>query len=205
MKIVESKWANYSDIKSKFYKSIIEKYKIIPWSRQFEYPFVIENNNFPSKKGFKILEAGALGSIIPSIFAEYSDYHALDIGSEIINTYKNCKCFHNDLCKTPFESNYFDVILCVSVFEHMPEGKWKDALIEFERILKPGCRAIITLDVAYTPKCPFNFKYSEMEKFFSFLNGKLPEKPKDILSSDDSIDGRTAGPGLQVLSMILEK
>jgi len=204
MKLVKCNWANYSELNSVYFQDMIKRHNIIPWSRKYEYPFVDMNINFADNER-KVLEAGALGSILPNIYKDKFDYYALDIGSSILNLNKNFKCFHSDLCKTPFENDFFNIIICVSVFEHMPIGKWKDALIEFERVLKPSGRAIITLDIAYTDTCPFNFKYSEIEKMFSYFGAKIPEKPNDIINSDDSENGKKAGPGLQVLAFILEK
>lgn len=38
----------------------------------------------------------------------------------------------------PFESDSFDMVLCVDVFEHLPPGMEKDVLKEVYRVLKPG-------------------------------------------------------------------
>ena len=46
-----------------------------------------------------------------------------------------------------FRDNYFDRVFCLSVVEHIPEQLWKLCIKEFERILKPGGRLIITLDM----------------------------------------------------------
>ncbi len=46
-----------------------------------------------------------------------------------------------------FQDNYFDRVFCLSVMEHIPQEDWKKCIQEFERVLKPGGRLIITLDM----------------------------------------------------------
>jgi len=46
-----------------------------------------------------------------------------------------------------FPDNYFDRVFCLSVMEHIPTEIWEQCLREFERVLKPGGRLIITLDM----------------------------------------------------------
>ena len=46
-----------------------------------------------------------------------------------------------------FPDKYFDRVFCLSVMEHIPLVDWKKCMQEFERILKPEGRLIITLDM----------------------------------------------------------
>lgn len=46
-----------------------------------------------------------------------------------------------------FPHNYFDRVFCLSVMEHIPVEFWEQCIKEFERVLKPGGRLIITLDM----------------------------------------------------------
>ncbi len=50
-----------------------------------------------------------------------------------------------------FPDNYFDRVFCLSVMEHIPVELWEQSIKEFERVLKPGGRLIITLDMS-TPQ-----------------------------------------------------
>jgi ubiquinone/menaquinone biosynthesis C-methylase UbiE len=45
-------------------------------------------------------------------------------------------------------SKYFDRVFCLSVMEHIPVKLWDQCIKEFERVLKPGGRLIITLDMS---------------------------------------------------------
>ena len=46
-----------------------------------------------------------------------------------------------------FPDNYFDRVFCLSVIEHITFDLWEKCIKEFERILKPGGRLLITLDM----------------------------------------------------------
>ena len=46
-----------------------------------------------------------------------------------------------------FPDNNFDRVFCLSTLEHIPVESWDQCMKEFERVLKPGGRLIITLDM----------------------------------------------------------
>jgi ubiquinone/menaquinone biosynthesis C-methylase UbiE len=54
-----------------------------------------------------------------------------------------------DLTKTSYPDSQFDAISCVSVLEHIPAPYDKNAVLELQRILKPGGYLILTVD--FTP------------------------------------------------------
>lgn len=54
-----------------------------------------------------------------------------------------------DICDNPFRDNYFDVILCSHVLEHVPDDR--KAMREFFRVLKPGGWAIMLVPMSTKP------------------------------------------------------
>lgn len=46
-----------------------------------------------------------------------------------------------------FPDRHFDRVFCLSVMEHVPRRLWRGCVREFERVLKPGGRLAITLDM----------------------------------------------------------
>ena len=46
-----------------------------------------------------------------------------------------------------FPDRHFDRVFCLSVMEHIPRPLWKGCIREFERVLRPGGRLVITLDM----------------------------------------------------------
>lgn len=55
-----------------------------------------------------------------------------------------------------FPDNFFDRVFCLSLMEHIPVEFWEQCIKEFERVLKPGGRLIITLDMS-TPQANDHF------------------------------------------------
>jgi len=53
-----------------------------------------------------------------------------------------------DARATPFLNNTFDRISCVSTIEHIPENGDMETVREFERILKPGGRVVISVPMS---------------------------------------------------------
>ncbi len=48
---------------------------------------------------------------------------------------------------TGYPDRHFDRVFCLSVMEHIPTRLWSSCMREFDRILAPGGRLIITLDM----------------------------------------------------------
>ncbi|MCI0568935.1 MAG: class I SAM-dependent methyltransferase [Acidobacteria bacterium] len=46
-----------------------------------------------------------------------------------------------------FPDGYFDRVFCLSVIEHIPREMWAGCVKEFERVLRPGGRLVITQDM----------------------------------------------------------
>jgi|GEM_PF-2038330 len=46
-----------------------------------------------------------------------------------------------------FPDGYFDRVFCLSVIEHIPRELWAGCVKEFERVLRPGGRLVITQDM----------------------------------------------------------
>ena len=49
--------------------------------------------------------------------------------------------------RMPFPDARFDRVFCLSVIEHVTHDLWPACMREFERVLKPGGRLVITLDM----------------------------------------------------------
>jgi SAM-dependent methyltransferase len=46
-----------------------------------------------------------------------------------------------------FPDGHFDRVFCLSVMEHIPRDLWAGCMKEFQRVLRPGGRLVITLDM----------------------------------------------------------
>ncbi len=101
-----------------------------------------------NQKGKKILDAGCgEGHLIQKMYGVLNnEYYGIDITPIAIKN-ANAHCpFANikmgDILKTGYTNNFFDVIICTEVLEHIT--KFKLVLKEFKRILRPGGLLIIT-------------------------------------------------------------
>ena len=75
-------------------------------------------------------------------FKKKRDYSNLDIVS--------------DITSIPIENDYFDAVMCVEVFEHLPNPI--EALLELNRVLKPGGKLILTAPFAsLTHYSPYHY------------------------------------------------
>lgn len=66
-----------------------------------------------------------------------------------------------DICKTTkFENNSFDVIACFEVLEHLYD--YKSAIVEFERLLKPGGTILMSFPIEAGPIMSEHLKLAEL-------------------------------------------
>ncbi len=126
----------------------------------------IEKNLRSLKAGAKILDAGA-GELKYKKFCTHLDYVSQDFGQydghgnregNQEGSWDNSKLdIVSDITKIPVKSGSFDAILCIEVFEHIPDPI--SALKEFSRILKPGGKLILTVPFcSLTHFAPYYFQ-----------------------------------------------
>jgi len=76
-----------------------------------------------------------------------ADVIALDLEEKIFAG--NIPLVHADACITPFHSNTFDMILCASLIEHVPDPK--KLMEEITRLLRTGGFAYLSFPPFYSP------------------------------------------------------
>jgi len=114
--------------------------------RQWEYPWAIIN-------GFADGDVIDIGSgYRPFSFLLQEDHHVtcVDNNTDVVQA-----CIDNgiaavaaDLTNIPLSKEYADVIYCISVIEHLKDiDQVNDALREMRRLIKPGGRIILTVDL----------------------------------------------------------
>ncbi len=116
-------------------------------------------------KGKKILDAGA-GESQYKIYCEHLDYIAQDFAmydgvGDSKGIQKEKRDYSNldivsDITSIPIENDFFDAVMCIEVFEHLPNPI--EALLELNRVLKPGGKLILTAPFAsLTHYSPYHF------------------------------------------------
>ena len=114
------------------------------------------------KDGQKILDLGSgNGRLFFTILKDYNiEYHGIDNSEKLINIAQSrisksqipiSKQISNpnfqiaDMTDIPFSDNYFDLVICVATFHHLPTKKLRlKTLSEINRVLKPGGHLLMT-------------------------------------------------------------
>lgn len=123
--------------------------------------------------GLRILDAGA-GELQYKKFCSHLDYVAQDFGQYDgrgdasalqMGTWDQSRLdLVCDICSIPESDASFDAILCVEVFEHLPQPV--AAIEEFSRLLKPGGHLILTAPFCcLTHFAPYHY-YTGFSRYF---------------------------------------
>jgi len=96
--------------------------------------------------GERVLEVGfGTGLAFPNLHDSYQEIHGLDLTADIeaiksIFEPRGIPLFlrAGDVRNMPYEDNYFDTVLLVSILEHLKPIELEQAFVEVSRVLKPG-------------------------------------------------------------------
>jgi len=161
------------------------------WSRQYEYPYVLENI-LGLDKGKKILDVGSGYSFFPFYLADLgfdvSCSDILDLGKFFYGS--NVNFFNDDITESSIKES-FDLIYSISVFEHIiDKGR---AIENIYNHLKVGGKLILTMD------CDLNLgvdksvpNYGELCNIISIIEKKLSKvAPYNLIRDNDLVTTET--------------
>jgi len=100
-----------------------------------------------------------------------------------------------------FTDGRFDRVFCLSVMEHIPHRLWPGCMREFQRVLAPGGRLVITLDM--TPEQADQRVYLELVKHCDLT--LMGEPRYDVPIGADSKRTRHPGHGYETIGLVWEK
>ncbi len=131
------------------------------WSRQWEYPFVLQHVRAAlvgRSGGARVLDAGSgatffpylVDEIEPNVSVTCCDYDSslasiFDGVNEARGQQRSVEFRQADLRQLPFEESSFDVAYCISVLEHT--DSYPQIVEEFGRVLRPGGVLVATFDI----------------------------------------------------------
>jgi len=113
-----------------------------------------------------------------------SEFIGIDLNKNSIKFVKDHNIYTKAICaditkKLPFKEKSADFIICSEVIEHFDKKKGLALLAEFDRIIKPGGRIIVT-----TPNVWLNMPYvNALDKHYSLWS------TKDFIDSGYSVRG----------------
>lgn len=95
--------------------------------------------------GERILEVGfGTGLAFPNLHETYQEIHGLDLTADIESVKSVFEPMgiplflkNGDVLNMPYEDNYFDTVLLISILEHLKPNELKQAFAEVKRVLKP--------------------------------------------------------------------
>ena len=130
-------------------------------ARLWEYPYCILSAEM--RPGMKVADVGCgmtaftvylkheagcdVVGVDPDVFESGVKYKGHGVSQEFIER-TGLKFVRGDMDHVPLETDSQDRVFCVSVMEHVPPDVRRRGMQEIARILKPGGRAILTVDVS---------------------------------------------------------
>jgi len=130
-------------------------------ARLWEYPFAILVGDL--EPGMKVADIGCgmtaftiylkdraaceVVGVDPDVFESGTKYYAHGVSQEFIER-TGLNIIQGDFDKIPLPNDSQDRVFCISVMEHVPPDVRRRGMQEIARILKPGGRAILTVDVS---------------------------------------------------------
>lgn len=174
--------------------------KLIPsplhWSRQVEYPWALRQVNWNNHE--RCLDVGSAWSVLKYAIAyRCNRVDVLEPNEEYIRiTQPSIDHFRNLFAKQelciyqvhgdarciPFRDNMYDHVFCISTMEHIPDNRLQ-AVQECIRVLKPGGKLIMTIDVNIGKPDTYRdffFTYNDVGPLLKLLGiGVLENQPGD--------------------------
>jgi ubiquinone/menaquinone biosynthesis C-methylase UbiE len=104
------------------------------------------NRLYPGRKDLRILDVGCGTGAMSQKLEQFGDVVSAD-ASPLALAYASKRGLNrlceSDACRLPFREKSFDLIVALDLLEHVKDDA--AALAEFQRVLKPGGRVIITV------------------------------------------------------------
>jgi SAM-dependent methyltransferase len=164
------------------------------FSRQWEYPYAWAN--IGAGRG-RILDAGSGITFFPFLLASAGyDVACCDTNSSLANAFAQAQRLSGtsvhfsaqSITAMAYGDNTFDVVVCISVIEHVGAGR-AAAIKELARVLKPGGRLVLTCDLSLSRDCDTSLEdlavvLLELQERFKLVFPLDLHRPPGLLTSD---------------------
>lgn len=184
-------------------------------ARLWEYPYAILAADLTP--GIKVVDIGCgmtaftiylkdhagcdVTGIDPDVFEAGLKYKAHGVSKEFIER-TGIKFLKGDMTALPLESESQDRAFSISVMEHVPPDIRRQGMQEIARVLRPGGKAILTVDMSmwFQLNRPLDLVWESGLNFFGTVDLRWPTKRFGMFS-DDPVKGVPA----DVFGMVLVK
>ncbi|MFN2405217.1 MAG: cyclopropane-fatty-acyl-phospholipid synthase family protein [Pyrinomonadaceae bacterium] len=184
-------------------------------ARLWEYPYAIRAAELTP--GLKVADVGCgmtaftiylkeqagcdVTGIDPDVFEAGLRYKGHGVSEEFIKR-TGIKFLRGDMTDVPLESDSQDRAFSISVMEHVPPDVRRRGMQELARILKPGGRAILTVDMSmwFQMNRPLDLVYESGLNLHGVVDLRWPTRRFGMFS-DDPVKGMPA----DVFGMVLLK
>lgn len=184
-------------------------------ARLWEYPYAILAAELT--RGMKVADIGCgmtaftiylkdhaqceVTGIDPDVFELGLKYRSHGVSAEFIERTR-IKFLKGDMTALPLESESQDRAFSISVMEHVPPDIRRQGMQEIARVLKPGGRAIITVDMSmwFELNRPLDLVWESGLNLFGLVDLRWPTHRFGMFS-DDPVKGQPA----DVYGMVLAK
>jgi SAM-dependent methyltransferase len=184
-------------------------------ARMWEYPYAILAAEL--SPGLKVADVGCGMTAFTIYLKEHADCDVTGIDPDVFDAglrYKGhgvseefikrtgIKFLRGDMTEVPLESDSQDRAFSISVMEHVPPDVRRRGMQELARILKPGGRAILTVDMSlwFEMNRPLELVYESGLNFHGLVDLRWPTRRFGMFS-DDPVKGMPA----DVFGMVLLK
>jgi SAM-dependent methyltransferase len=184
-------------------------------ARLWEYPYAILAAEL--SPGMKVADIGCgmtaftiylkdhskceVTGVDPDVFETGVKYRGHGVSEEFIKR-TQIKFLKGDMTSLPLETDSQDRAFSISVMEHVPPDIRRQGMQEIARILKPGGRAIITVDMSmwFEVNRPLDLVWESGLNVFGLVDLRWPTQRFGMFS-DDPVKGMPA----DVYGMVLVK
>jgi SAM-dependent methyltransferase len=144
------------------YGDLVHRDPLDQWSRRWEYPFALEavkeHVGPDAVSTCRVLDAGSGFTFFPFLLSEWlpTSVTCMDTSPALETAFRRAsddgyrvEFRLGDVTSTDeYPESSFDVIVCLSVLEHVPGGDRDRVLRELYRLLQPAGLLVLTFDVA---------------------------------------------------------
>ncbi len=183
-------WANRTELAElhPLPSMVQQQWGIGHWSRLFEYPWVLKHGDFQS--GQLVLDAAGgdtpfqayLGGVVGRVVNVDLEIARLIEAREKYGLWpgwKNVVQENGDLRDLWFPDGTFDRVTCISVLEHIE--KPETVVTELLRVLKPGGKLLVTMDVASYARWNHTISPVTAMNLLETVGQHLPSIPDDVM------------------------